>query len=139
MGIVKMERAYRRSAQRVPAEAPQNPLSEAQPGSRCPRPWCGGLIALRAVVTVDGTCEEVYCLSCSRSAARRVLEPYLPIPSVRDPQLASLLAPDRPPRGAALDSDDSVGIVVPASPHDTATLRRVCSDESLPTPPLDRQ
>lgn len=117
-------------------EAPPSPLSEAREGSRCPRPHCGGLIALRSVVTLDGCCEEVYCLACARSALRRVLEPYVPIPSVRDPVLASLLIPDRP-TPAAPDSEDSGGIVWPSAAHDTEALRRVCSDESLPGPPLD--
>mgnify|MGYP001600112013 CR=1 FL=1 len=56
------------------------PLCEVRGESvRCARPHCGGLMLRRAVVTVDGTCEEFVCSSCSRSALIRIVEPYPPL------------------------------------------------------------
>jgi hypothetical protein len=118
-------------------EPPQNPLQGVSEGSRCPRPHCGGLIALRAVVTLDGTCEELYCSSCARSVLQRVLEPYVPIPSVRDPRVDALLVPDREAGDVDQGIEGNGDIVEPEGLHESAALRRVWSDESLPLPPLD--
>jgi hypothetical protein len=116
---------------------PQSPLQGVREGGCCPRPHCGGLIALRDVVTVEGSCSELYCVACSRSVVQRVLMPYAPIPSVQDPVLASLLAPDREAGAAGRDSGDSEGIGLPGGIADAVGLHRGWSDESLPLPPLD--
>ena len=110
-------------------EAPRSPLVDCQPGDRCPRSHCGGLLILRAVETLAGSCDEVVCSSCARSALLAIREPYAPMPSVRDPKLASLLVPDRQ-RLAAQDSEDSEDSAVPLSLLDDAGLRTGWSYES---------
>lgn len=138
-GFSKLAGAYTRVVRRhthLTQEAPSSPLSEAQEGDRCPRPHCGGLIGLRAVVTLDGCCVEVYCLACSRSALRRVLEPYVPIPVSGDLVVEARMAPDSEAH-APRESDDSVGIAFPRSAHDDGALRRVLTDESPLIAPLD--
>ena len=121
---------------RTTQEPAQNPLSEARAGSRCPRPHCGGLLILRAVVTVDGSCDEVVCSSCSRSVVLALHEPYRPMPRARHPLFDAPGEADRP--GAARrDTDDSMGIVPPGDARDGPLLYTVWSDESLPLPPLD--
>jgi hypothetical protein len=117
---------------------PLSPLQGSQAGERCPRRHCGGLLIQRAVVTVDGSCEELVCSSCARSTVLRVLEPYVPIPEPRDQAVSALLVPDRE-AGAGRGSDDSMGIPLPPSVRVAVGLHRGWSDESLPVPPLDRR
>ncbi len=117
-------------------EAPQNVLDGSHPGDRCPRAHCGGLLILRAVETTGGACDEVVCASCSRSRLLRVREPYAPIPSVRDPKLASLLVPDRP-APAAPDTDDNEDSGVPSDVLESVAPRTTWFDESLLSTPPD--
>ena len=101
-------------ARKGPA-APQgarNPLAESRPGDRCPRPGCGGLVMVRTVVTVVGSCDEVFCSLCARSALSRYLEPYVPLKRARDSQVDALLTPPTT-RDSGLESDDSMGIAMP--------------------------
>ena len=121
---------------RTTQEPAQNPLQGLREGERCVRPHCGGLLILRAVVTVDGSCDEVVCSSCSRSVVLALHEPYRPMPRARHPLFDAPGEADRP--GAARrDSDDSMGIVLPADAPSAQQLCTVWSDESLPVPPLD--
>jgi hypothetical protein len=109
---------------------PPNPLAGLRGGARCPRPHCGGLLLVRAVVTHDGSCEEVYCASCSRASLLAVLEPYTPIPEGPDSAWASLLVPEPDPAPSP-DTDDSVGRALPASVRASVALHIACLDESL--------
>ena len=118
-------------------EAVPSPLAGLNPGDRCPRVHCGGLLILRAVVTIDGSCDEVVCSSCARSALLAIREPYVPTPSVRDPRLARLLVPDPHRVRVDPDSDDSEGSAVPLAVLDGAGLRTGWSCEFLPDSPPD--
>ena len=111
-------------------------LEGHQPGGRCPRAHCGGLLILRAVVTHSGGCDELVCSSCSRTRLLAIREPYVPTPSVRDPRLECLLAPDLPGRaGQGIgDNEDSA---VPLDVLDDAGLRTGWSCECLPDSPPD--
>jgi hypothetical protein len=94
------------------SDGPQAPLRGGDLGSRCPRPHCGGLLLLRAVVTVDGSCEEQVCVACSRAQLVAIREPYRPMTVSRDPEVAAWLSPPTTP-GSGPESDDSAGIVWP--------------------------
>jgi hypothetical protein len=100
------------------------PLCEVRGESvRCLRPHCGGLMLRRAVVTVDGTCEEYVCASCSRSALIRIVEPYPPLP-IEGPLTRAIATVPRTPASrarAAPDSDGSEDSVLP--PEILAVLR----------------
>lgn len=116
-------------------DAPRSPLVGCQPGDRCPRSHCGGLLILRAVETLAGACDEVVCSSCARSALLAIREPYAPMLSVRDPKLESLLTPDRPVH-VAPGTDDMWDSAIPLDVLDDAGLRTGWSCESpLSTPP----
>lgn len=96
---------------------PPDPLKGAGPGDRCPRPYCGGLLVLQMVVTVDGSCDAVVCMSCARSRVLAFREPYRPLRLSRDPVVETLLAPPKTP-GSLSETDDTSGIVWPRSVAD---------------------
>ena len=104
----------------VPEPAPL-PLYEVQGQSvRCLRPHCGGLMLLRVVVTIDGTCEEYTCASCSRSHLVRIVEPYPPLP-IEGPLLKGVTTVSRRAR-AGPDSDGSEDSVLPPAIRDVLAL-----------------
>lgn len=117
-------------------KAPPSPLRGLRGGDRCPRVHCGGMLLQRAVVTVDGSCEELVCASCARAVLLAIHEPYVPMRAARDPSVESLLGVAHPGavgRGDAGNGDTSL----PPDVRDAAGLDRGCFDLSLLEPPLD--
>lgn len=105
------ERAtHRHSVHHLKHPLPAPPIAQqAMEGPiRCQRPQCGGLMLLRVVVTVDGTCEEVVCSACSRSQLVRIVEPYQPLPE-GDPLTQEIVARLSVGQG----SDDTEDIELP--------------------------
>jgi hypothetical protein len=119
-------------------QAPPSPLVGLKEGTRCPRPHCGGLLMLRAVVTIEGSCDELVCASCARSRVLALREPYRPIPVSRDPRFDEPRERVRP-GAAALDTEDSMGIVAPGDETDARALYTVLFDADPLVPPLDSQ
>lgn len=115
---------------------PANVLAGLRPGDRCPRPHCGGLLLQRAVVTEDGSCEEVVCAACARSLLLVILEPYAPMPSDCNPALDRFLRPDPCPN-AGQGTDGIEDSDVPPAIREAVGLDRGLLDESSLTPPLD--
>lgn len=124
-----------REAQALQKAVP-SPLEGLGEGSRCPRPYCGGLLILRAVVTMDGSCDELVCSSCSRSRVVAVREPYRPVKREADGRVELLLSPPRV-RDFGSESDDSMGIVLPPDVLARADLEGGWHDECPPDLPPD--
>lgn len=105
---------------------------DASEGARCPRLSCGGLVVLRGVVTVDGSCDELVCSLCARSRVLRVREPYRPMAQSRDPDVEGLLAlPSQRAGHVGRGSDHTLDIGLPPDVLASAGLDTGCSDESL--------
>lgn len=84
-------------------------------GDRCPRPGCGGLLVDRCVVSVEGTCQEVCCSSCSRTLLVSTVEPYAPMGEERSRQAEACHRSGRPRGASRRQEDEEEGVMLPFS------------------------
>lgn len=88
----------------APAGARAGLPDDAKEYGVCPRPFCGGLIVRRMLVTWNGDCEELVCVSCSRARPVRMVEPYQAMRAERSATVERMMAPRvAPSRGGGAE------------------------------------